>query len=275
MGNKQAEYDNDPYLNNSETQQRLRQLYTDTAIGIGGLKEESKQDMMKDQKTTNTIAFKNVISIKRDSLKLEKDPYKNQIYYISFDYQTIDNISISLYLNSELNLKNNALTTDFYVKKTYLEKTTDVFSDNFKNFLDLSLSFDSEEFFKNRSFNSKLIDLTLQIDQGNNTFLYMFFKLYQTEVKEDPNKSKVNLKYISQKLYHLNQWYDMHDVYGLSSKDQSENLCEICCSTKKNTIFLPCRHNYACAECAVMIRIKDPRCPICRQNIGDSIILNT
>lgn len=60
------------------------------------------------------------------------------------------------------------------------------------------------------------------------------------------------------------------------------NLCEICCCNQKNSVFIPCMHSYTCKECAIMIRMKDPRCPVCRQSkfefyskdISDSLILN-
>ena len=40
-----------------------------------------------------------------------------------------------------------------------------------------------------------------------------------------------------------------------------------------NTFFLPCKHSYTCQECAILIRAKDDKCPICREKISDSVIL--
>jgi hypothetical protein len=42
-------------------------------------------------------------------------------------------------------------------------------------------------------------------------------------------------------------------------------ICEICCTNKRDTYFLPCRHSYACKECAMMLRIRGNGCPICRK----------
>ena len=68
-----------------------------------------------------------------------------------------------------------------------------------------------------------------------------------------------------------NDWYDIENIYGLTSDD---SICEICCVNKKNTFFIPCHHSFACNECAIMLRIKGNGCPICRQQISDSIILD-
>lgn len=67
-------------------------------------------------------------------------------------------------------------------------------------------------------------------------------------------------------------WYRLEDIYGLTTEDK---LCEICCSNNKNTYFVPCKHSYACKDCAIMLRIKGNGCPICRQAISDSIVLQT
>ena len=56
--------------------------------------------------------------------------------------------------------------------------------------------------------------------------------------------------------------YQLEDIFGLTTDDK---LCEICCCNNKNTYFLPCKHSYACKDCAIMLRINGNGCPICRQ----------
>lgn len=92
-------------------------------------------------------------------------------------------------------------------------------------------------------------------------------KIYPDTVKHS-SKIKVD----SQKLKVNNQWFNMTEVYGLTA---GSNECEICCTNKRDTIFLPCKHSYACRECAIMIRIKANNCPICRQPISESIVIES
>ena len=46
-------------------------------------------------------------------------------------------------------------------------------------------------------------------------------------------------------------------------------VCKICLSDKPRMIFYPCGHLFCCAECAS--RLPDERCPVCRQNIADTL----
>lgn len=79
------------------------------------------------------------------------------------------------------------------------------------------------------------------------------------EIKNE--KTVYKIKADLQKLKVKNLWFEMHDIYGFTA-DATE--CEICCANKRNTIFLPCKHSYACNICAINIRIRGNHCPICR-----------
>ena len=86
-----------------------------------------------------------------------------------------------------------------------------------------------------------------------------------------PGTDDYKIKYLYQKVkVRGSQWYNVEDIYGLTSED---NLCESCCTNPRNSFFLPCKHSYTCAECAMLIRTKDDKCPICRQKITDSVVL--
>lgn len=54
-----------------------------------------------------------------------------------------------------------------------------------------------------------------------------------------------------------------------------DNLCIICCERQKNVIFLPCRHQRCCEECAseLAARANDSyECPCCKQTVRDTIV---
>lgn len=49
---------------------------------------------------------------------------------------------------------------------------------------------------------------------------------------------------------------------------KSENLCSICCSEKKNSLVLPCKHCYACQQCLLTCFQENIHvCSICRKPI--------
>lgn len=87
----------------------------------------------------------------------------------------------------------------------------------------------------------------------------------------DLNQCKIKSLFQQCKLL-SSDWYRLEDIYGLTTEDK---LCEICCTNNKNTYFVPCKHSYACKDCAIMLRIKGNGCPICRKPISDSIVLQT
>jgi hypothetical protein len=78
-------------------------------------------------------------------------------------------------------------------------------------------------------------------------------KLVGYKLKPEYQKIKVN-----------GQWFGLTDVYGLNSESSE---CEICCTNRRNSIFLPCKHSYACKDCAIKLRLRGNNCPVCRLRI--------
>jgi len=119
-------------------------------------------------------------------------------------------------------------------------------------------------FFENKLYDNKHSDLVIELVVFNESnavdcIFCTFCKIVPTE-----GGQSYKIKPEMQKLKVANSWFDIQDIYGFTADN---NDCEICCSTKKNTIFLPCKHSYACKDCAIMIRVKGNNCPICRQGI--------
>jgi hypothetical protein len=78
-----------------------------------------------------------------------------------------------------------------------------------------------------------------------------------------------------QKLKVRNNWFKLHNIYGLDgSVESASNDCEACCFKKKNTIFLPCKHSYACNDCSLIVRMPNNNCPLCRQLVTDCLIID-
>lgn len=85
----------------------------------------------------------------------------------------------------------------------------------------------------------------------------------------------VKIKLDIQKLKVKNNWFKLHDIYGLDPTDDSNtNDCEACCDKKKNTIFLPCKHSFTCSDCSLVVRLPHNHCPVCRQHVSDCLIID-
>jgi len=277
MGTQQDNYENDPYIKQSQQNNAIKNLYTNQSLNSydfysspnsnANLKKLSEQ-----QEKLNTTAFQNPIKIVRNSIALDQDAYNHYFYYIKFEYTCDRIVYANIYFNTEFNPNNADLP--FKPSPPFEDKTIKIWfpaGENVK-YQDPNLKIDMEYFIRNRVYDKKLTDLILEfyvMDQNKQfvectlaTFCSITFK---------PGTSDYKIKYLFQKVkVRGSQWYHIEDVYGLTTED---NLCNICCVNPRNTFFLPCKHSYTCQDCAILIRGKDDRCPICRNKIKDSVIL--
>jgi hypothetical protein len=123
-------------------------------------------------------------------------------------------------------------------------------------------------FMHNRIYDIKNIDLIIELYVLNQTmapppdFILAYFCKIVPE-KDQNGFLKYNIKPLYSKCKVQNSdWYHLEDIFGLNSE---ESMCEICCCEKKNTYFEPCKHSYACKDCAIQIRLVNNKCPICRR----------
>jgi len=53
--------------------------------------------------------------------------------------------------------------------------------------------------------------------------------------------------------------------------DEDDGLCVICLTNEKCTVVMPCRHLCLCKECAEELRVRSPKCPVCRGPISQLV----
>lgn len=87
--------------------------------------------------------------------------------------------------------------------------------------------------------------------------------LQVNQVVQEPIKQYAPVQ-ATQKVEMQQQTVTQSNVKG--AEDQF--LCGICESEKKNHLFEPCMHLYACEACTKLIMEKDKRCPICMKTIS-------
>jgi hypothetical protein len=149
-------------------------------------------------------------------------------------------------------------------------------------FIDKNLFIDLENYFRDKNSDPNTFDIIFEFSSGNNNKLESVLAVYcnfsNNRNESDSNQLKIFLSEFQvrvekTKLKIKHNWYDLYGVYGYDTKNESSNDCETCCTNKKNTIFLPCKHSYACSQCSMVVRLPVNRCPLCRQVITDCIII--
>jgi hypothetical protein len=132
-------------------------------------------------------------------------------------------------------------------------------------FLSQNVYIDIKEFLSNKLYDTQHSDVVIEIiicDKETNCVDGIFTTMCKVFPDYKNNKLEgYKIKPLRQKIKVNEQWFDITDVYGLNSE---ENECEICCCKRRNSIFLPCKHSYACKECAIQLRLRGNNCPICR-----------
>jgi hypothetical protein len=277
MGGTQDNYENDPYIKQSQQNNAIKNLYSNQSLNSYDFSSTQNssaniKQLSEQQEKLNTTAFQNPIKIVRNSITLEQDAYNRSFYYISFEYTCDRTVYANIYFNTEFNPSNK--DTPFIPSPPFINKTINICFQAGQNvkFQDPNLKMDMEYFIRNRVYDKKLIDLILElyVMDENRQFVECTLATF-CSITFKPGTYDYKIKYLYQKVkVRGSQWYHIEDIYGLTTED---NLCSICCVNPRNTFFLPCKHSYTCQECAILIRAKDDKCPICREKISDSVIL--
>ena len=230
----------------------------------------------------------NPIEIIKGSLSLEQDAYSREKYYIKFNYDSILNFNCFISFKVKKNdSKNNFpniinISPERYVLN-YIpvsQKFNTIIIKNLpkgqnKQFLDKNAFIDLNLFNTSvRGNDKKEYDVSIEmvpiIEKGSLDYknkneivilnlcdLFIHNGHYEIKIKEGRLKS-----------YGL--WFRLNDVF-----DSSNNgICLICYTKKCNTVALPCNHSFACFLCANHIIENEKKCPICKQNVDDIMLIN-
>lgn len=142
-------------------------------------------------------------------------------------------------INNISNVTNNIQYSNFNNSTYSYNKNNDNLSNNYedyKEFIEKEVCIDLVSYFENKSYNAELCDVILKFTSFKNdnktieTEIYVFFKLIimnntgATLKEYDVNDYdlKIMLKFCFQKMRSGDTWYNMHDVYGLSNKNEEE-----------------------------------------------------
>ena len=155
---------------------------------------------------------------------------------------------------------------------------------NFKNikpgnnelFMEKNCSIDLEFFLKNKTTYKNYYDMIIEcIVYKNKTQNQIKCKLFNIcKIIKIQEKNDFKCKIDNQKLFIKNKLFDMNNIFGLEGDFEENKECEVCYNNLRNTIFLPCYHSYACEQCAILVRLKGNKCPLCRHKINDFLLID-
>ena len=231
--------------------------------------------------------IKNPILLLKETLTLELDSISRNKYYIKFNYDSLLNFNcfISFKVSKNKSKKNLSKLVNISPEKyelSYISNSninTKIFKDLPKGkneqFLDEKAFIDIDEFNKERKGdNKKEFDISIEmvpiLDKNSDDFKnkneIVFVNLCNLVV----HNGHYEIKTMKQEFKRLGLWFNLYDVF-----DSSNNgICLICYNKKCNTIILPCKHSFACVLCANHIKQNEKRCPICKNEVDDVIIIN-
>jgi hypothetical protein len=262
--------DNEQLINNDNHLNYINEIYRNN--GYDPL--ESREQII-NENTKHTKSYKFPIMIKHDNIFLERDAIERNLFYISFKYTSLYDFDVNIYFNAEENF--NSKEEQYFIPtenfKNYILKSNNVKSGKNETFLDKNCKMDLNYFIDNKIFDKNLYDMIIEciikINNKKKCSLIVCSKIIKI-----PDKDEFKIKTDSEKIQIKNKWYEIHDVYGLKDSKDTDIECEACYSNIKNTIFLPCMHSYACDKCAVNVRLRGNKCPLCRQKIRETLLID-
>lgn len=225
----------------------------------------------------NTSKFnnKNEISSFEDidtSIDYNTNNDNNGLYYLSFEYSSKTNFNLKIFFNAKEDFSNVFSIEDFYPSEYFrnkIIKITDISPGDSHLFNTLKYKLiNLDELIKKFDINSEYYDFVLEFE----VIYFKLAKYYNIIASKNENNNSFEIKHQNTKLKIKNKWYDSHYIYGIKDSKE-ESLCDTCCTDLKNTIFLPCYHSCSCIKCSLNIRKEGNKCPICRQMIINTVII--
>lgn len=231
---------------------------------------------------------KNPVLLLKETLTLEIDPSLNTKYYIKFKYDSLVNFDCHINFNVKKNKNKkmisqavnipaekyelsyipcNPLYEQIIIKNLPKGENMD-FSD--KNaFLDIN-KINNEQLGINNKEYDICIELVPIFERDSEDYKDKNEIIFLNLCSLGVHNGHFVIKTVGQRLKTYGIWIDLFDIY-----DSSNNgLCMICYNKKCNTIILPCNHSFACLLCANHIKQNEKKCPICKNNVEDIIIVN-
>lgn len=185
--------------------------------------------MIDQQKDKKTKAYRNSILLKKNSIKLERDGFKENLYYITFVYTSVQPFKANFYFNASHNMSNNRNNGSdstpeqeiFIPTEKFADKTLSIMCEPGKEqeFSDRLICVDLNYLNENKIYDIQFFDLIIELvgtreDDKKGCVIVTLCKIVP-EVKGE--KTTYKIKAEQQKIKVCGYWFEMNDVYGISA----------------------------------------------------------
>ena len=224
-------------------------------------------------------------NLDKRTLSLELDYLSPDKCYLKFIYDSLFDLDIYINFNvterAEFSAENinhklaYSPSANFARKGFYIHGLE---AGEKKEFFDKNTIFDIRDYFEDKLEIQNSYDVCIEFvplfppgspeTADNNEII--FVTLCNFERHQDDNNYII--KCIKQRLRTHKIWIDLYDIFDSALEG---GLCLICCSERRNTIFLPCKHACCCNKCGSEIKYRFKPCPICKTPIDDLLIVNS
>ncbi|CAK65595.1 unnamed protein product (macronuclear) [Paramecium tetraurelia] len=287
----------DKYLQSAEYKQKLNAVYSgynnqqqalhvpqhqdddDDYINDGyqGIQIKTKPQIATIQSTTLS-AQQNDVYIIKSSFKFIQ--IGETTYQLAFLYTCPEQTQVDVWFLGQENLKTGEITSlygntqlqkqiqGFYVQKGQNQD----FSQN-KVILDLKLiKIESMKQYqmKQDEFSFPLIVKISKVNLDHSFTYYCTVERSQNQLVAQCMGSKLR---INGKEFLTKDVYGMNDSVLGKKDDNEKEPCRICLTNIIDTMIQPCQHVILCQECCQNLRMTGQRCPICRSEIKEFIII--
>ena len=221
----------------------------------------------------------------KKTLSLEFDYLSHDKVYLKFNYDSLFDLDCYINFNvsekSTFSSKNKKHKLAYSPSSNFVDK--EFYFPGLKSgenieFFDNNAFIDIRSYFNNRIENQNYYDVCIEfvplfpqgspeLDDNNEIVLV---SLCNFERHQDENNYVI--KCIKQRLRTHKIWIELFDIFDSALEG---GLCLICCSERRNTIFLPCKHACCCTKCGSEIKYRFKPCPICKTPIDELLIINS
>lgn len=245
--------------------------------------EESKYDQ-------SIMHIRNPVLLLKDSLSLEQDAISQKKYYIKFNYDSLLDFNCFINFKVKKNISKNNLSNLInvsperyelsYIPNPLSQLPVPIIAKNLPKgenfqFFEKNAFFDIDEFNEdNKGDQDKEYDISIEmvpiLEKDSQDFKNKNEIILVTLCNLFVHNGNYEIKAIKQEFKSHGLWFNLLDVY-----DSSVNgTCLICYNSKCNTVVIPCNHSFACVLCANHIKNNEKKCPICKKDVTDIIIIN-
>ena len=247
--------------------------------------EEQNQIVQERAISKKILSIRLPCNLDKKTLSLEQDSISPDKFFIKFNYDSLFDLDCYINFNvsekSDISLKNTNYKLSYSPSENFIEKgfyQKELKNGENKEFYNKEAFIDIRNYYEEKNENQNSFDICIEFVplfppgspeiSDNNEIIFVTLCNFERHQEENTYM----IKCIKQRIKTHKIWIDLYDIFDTS---MDGGLCLICCSEKRNTIFLPCKHACCCNKCGSEIKYRFKPCPICKTPIDDLLIVNS